>query len=158
MRHGLKYKTLIIICLVLIVVVFAIVLMPQQLSAPVVVAPQPVPAETMPEPTPADEPASANQMQARIGSGASINGVVIVPKRVVEDSRCPMNARCIWAGRAVIEAAVTVGTTTTTKQFTLGEDATIIGTKHIRLVGVAPEKMIGTETKDTDYLFVFSVE
>ncbi len=28
---------------------------------------------------------------------------------VVEDSRCPMNARCVWAGNARIKVAVSVG-------------------------------------------------
>ena len=28
---------------------------------------------------------------------------------VVEDSRCPMNARCVWAGNAKIKVAVSVG-------------------------------------------------
>lgn len=28
---------------------------------------------------------------------------------VVEDSRCPMNARCVWAGNAKIKVSVSVG-------------------------------------------------
>ena len=32
-----------------------------------------------------------------------VGSVVATPMRVTEDSRCPMNARCVWAGRAVVE-------------------------------------------------------
>lgn len=27
----------------------------------------------------------------------------ISPRKVIEDSRCPINARCVWAGRVLIE-------------------------------------------------------
>jgi hypothetical protein len=31
----------------------------------------------------------------------------IIPRAIIEDSRCPVNARCVWAGRVRIEADVT---------------------------------------------------
>ncbi len=44
---------------------------------------------------------------ARIGQTADLGGGIRVrPLEVVEDSRCPQNARCIWAGRLRVRVAV----------------------------------------------------
>jgi hypothetical protein len=44
---------------------------------------------------------------ARIGQTADLGGGLRVrPLEVVEDSRCPQNARCIWAGRLRVRVAV----------------------------------------------------
>ncbi|MFM5906271.1 MAG: hypothetical protein ACKOPO_01565 [Novosphingobium sp.] len=43
---------------------------------------------------------------ASFGERVKAGPVVVRPDRLVEDSRCPMNARCVWAGRVVIDATV----------------------------------------------------
>lgn len=43
---------------------------------------------------------------AKFGERARTGEVLVRPDRLVEDSRCPMNARCVWAGRVVIDATV----------------------------------------------------
>ena len=43
---------------------------------------------------------------AGIGQQADLGGVLIRPLAVIEDSRCPNNARCIWAGRLRLRADV----------------------------------------------------
>jgi hypothetical protein len=44
---------------------------------------------------------------ARIGQTADLgNGLRVRPLEVVEDSRCPQNARCVWAGRLRVRVAV----------------------------------------------------
>ena len=39
----------------------------------------------------------------------SVGKVTIKFLAVVEDSRCPINARCVWAGNARVKLAVSVG-------------------------------------------------
>src|SRR3546814_15909501 len=34
-----------------------------------------------------------------LGQKAYVDGPPVQPVEVAEDSRCPMNARCVWAGR-----------------------------------------------------------
>jgi hypothetical protein len=41
-----------------------------------------------------------------VGSTARASGAVVTFQRVVSDSRCPLNAACVWAGDAVAEFAV----------------------------------------------------
>ena len=44
---------------------------------------------------------------ARIGETVDLgNGLRVRPLEVLEDSRCPQNARCVWAGRLRLRIAV----------------------------------------------------
>lgn len=44
---------------------------------------------------------------ARVGQSADLGGGLVVrPIRVIEDSRCPNNVQCIWAGRLRLLADV----------------------------------------------------
>lgn len=44
---------------------------------------------------------------ARIGEAANLgDGLRVRPLEVLEDSRCPQNARCVWAGRLRLRVAV----------------------------------------------------
>ena len=45
---------------------------------------------------------------ARIGETTRVGTLAVTPLRVVEDSRCPINARCIWAGRLILTTAMTL--------------------------------------------------
>lgn len=40
----------------------------------------------------------------RLGQTADVCGPRVTPLRVVEDSRCPMNSRCVWAGRVALRS------------------------------------------------------
>ena len=40
------------------------------------------------------------------GHPVAVADLIITPLSVVEDSRCPINARCVWAGRIVVETQV----------------------------------------------------
>jgi hypothetical protein len=44
---------------------------------------------------------------AAIGQTADLgNGLRVRPLEVLEDSRCPQNARCVWAGRLRVRVAI----------------------------------------------------
>lgn len=63
-----------------------------------------------------------------IGGRASLNGIRIVPLRVVEDSRCPAGVQCVWAGRLVIEALIgDRGQPDQVRQLTLGQPVPLAG-------------------------------
>lgn len=43
----------------------------------------------------------------RINENANLgDGLIVRPLEVLEDSRCPQNARCVWAGRLRVRVAV----------------------------------------------------
>lgn len=76
-------------------------------------------------------------------------------EKVVEDSRCPMNARCVWAGRATVRVTLNDGRRPRTANVTLGESIPFAG-GQLALVSVSPEKMAGAQPKrPAPYRFTF---
>lgn len=92
----------------------------------------------------------------QVGQPQYLRGLAITPLEVVEDSRCPMNARCVWAGRVVVKTAIQRGTRRLERRLTLGEPvATEFG--RIVLDSATPEKMAGTDTPPEAYRFHYSI-
>lgn len=82
-----------------------------------------------------------------LGQPVEVGSVVATPMAVVEDSRCPINARCIWAGRLVVKTRIDGAGWRETHDLTLGEP---FGTHDvvIALVSGEPGREAG-EGKDT---------
>jgi hypothetical protein len=89
---------------------------------------------------------------AALGERSAVGGLVVTPLKVVEDSRCPVNARCIWAGRLVLRTQVAGAGWTETRDLELGEPQAV-GNDRITLVSARPEPMAGAERGP--YLFAF---
>jgi hypothetical protein len=83
-----------------------------------------------------------------------VGSVVATPMRVTEDSRCPMNARCVWAGRTVVETRIDGPGWRQTQPLTLGEPHTVRGVT-ITLVSVQPEKQTDKQITSAEYRFAF---
>lgn len=101
--------------------------------------------------------AATPQGPVALGQAQRAGDVTITPLDVVEDSRCPMNARCIWAGRVVVKVAIVRGAYRLERRLTLGEAArTDLGT--VMLDSVTPERMTTDATPpDEAYRFHFSL-
>ncbi|QIK95792.1 hypothetical protein G7076_04320 [Sphingomonas sp. HDW15A] len=91
---------------------------------------------------------------AAIGQPTKVGAVVVTPKALVEDSRCPMNARCVWAGQVIITARIDGAGWRETTRLKLGE-AYQTRSGAIALTSVRPEKMAGAQTPLPAYLFGF---
>ena len=99
-------------------------------------------------------PASASPT-AGLGQTARIDGIRVRPLAVIEDSRCPINAICVWAGRLVVRAEVRGGSWRQTRDFELGKPQPIAD-GELTLVAAEPSKMAGAETDRRDYRFTFT--
>ena len=77
-----------------------------------------------------------------IGETQRLGDLRVTPIAIREDSRCPMNARCVWAGRVIVRAAITGNGERLERDFTLGEPAPV-GAQSIMLDSVTPERMGG---------------
>jgi hypothetical protein len=98
-------------------------------------------------------PAPAVGPTAALGQVARVDGLIVRPLRVVEDSRCPINARCVWAGRMILHARVE----STAYDLTLGEPVAIPGGR-LTLVAAEPGREAGRETDPAAYRFTFAFE
>ncbi|MCP3733172.1 hypothetical protein M9978_22465 [Sphingomonas sp. MG17] len=104
------------------------------------------------------EPPEPVAVSARIGAWTRIAGLRIRPDKVVEDSRCPMNARCVWAGRATVRLTLRDGSRTRQVNVTLGEPIKVRDGR-LALMSVSPEKMAGAQPKrPAPYRFVFEFQ
>ena len=74
-------------------------------------------------------------------------GPYVTPLAVLEDSRCPINARCVWAGRVRISVRIDLGSHAETRE--IGTDAPIqVGDGQLSLVEVHPDKVAGGAIAD----------
>ena len=121
---------------------FALALAPLVLGACAVIPP---PDSTPPQPQGYAVP---------LGQPVRVSELIVTPRKVVEDSRCPMNARCVWAGRVVVKTTIAGAGWADTADLTLGEPYGTHG-KVVALVSVRPDKVAGTETQPMDYRFTY---
>ena len=81
---------------------------------------------------------------ARLNEATRIGALVVKPRALIEDSRCPINARCVWAGRATVRTDVAGAGWRETLNLTLGERVITHGTT-LGLTSVEPGKMAGIQ-------------
>jgi len=93
--------------------------------------------------------------RAGLNQRVFVDGPYVTPLAVLEDSRCPMNARCIWAGRVRLSVKVELGSGSEIRE--IGTDAPIqIADGQLSLVEVQPDKVAGSNTEAAAYRFGFS--
>lgn len=61
----------------------------------------------------------------RIGREILVDGPKVTPLAVLEDSRCPENARCVWAGRVRINARIVTGRGAEEREMILGQPISV---------------------------------
>ena len=94
---------------------------------------------------------------AGLGETAWANGLHVRPIAIVEDSRCPINAVCVWAGRLVVRSEVRGGAWRQTRDLELG-NAQHIADGTLTLVAAEPPKQAGVETDPRAYRFTFDFQ
>ncbi len=99
-------------------------------------------------------PAASIGPTAQLGEVAAVGSLRVRPLRIVEDSRCPINAHCIWAGRLILRAEIRGSGKSETRDLTLGEPLAGVDGK-LTLVIVEPGKLAGSE-KPLPYKFTFA--
>lgn len=94
---------------------------------------------------------------AGLGQVAYTNGLRIRPIAVVEDSRCPINVMCVWAGRLVVRAEVIGGSWKQVRDLELGQPQPIAD-GALMLVSAEPSKQAGAAIDPRAYRFTFDFQ
>lgn len=90
--------------------------------------------------------------EVRLGQRADLGGPRVTPLRVLEDSRCPMEARCVWAGRVRLEVRIELGSGTTVRE--LATDRPLaVADGQLELLGVMPPTSTQRPIAPQDYRF-----
>ena len=100
-------------------------------------------------------PATAGPV-AGLGQEAVLGGLRIRPIAIVEDSRCPVNVQCVWAGRLVILAEIDFhgGSEGFRGHLTLGQPLSWRA-ETVTLVAAEPQKQAGAQILGDAYRFTF---
>ena len=93
----------------------------------------------------------------RLGQTAYVSGPRVTPIRVIEDSRCPMNARCVRAGTVVIRARVSGGRWSRTLDMTLGQPVSVADGSLV-LTTVSPDPIAGRPLAGERLRFTFAFQ
>lgn len=91
-----------------------------------------------------------------LGRSVSLGELVVTPMQVVEDSRCPANARCMQQGQLVVEARVSGPSWRETVPLTLGTSHLTHG-NVIALTSSIPEREANREIPEGAYRFGFEL-
>lgn len=99
----------------------------------------------------ADEPGTTI---ARIGQRVAVDGPLVTPIRVLEDSRCPMEARCAWAGQVRLLVHIGTGRNRTVREITSNTPISVAD-GALELVSVMPPRSTRRTLRARDYRFAF---
>jgi hypothetical protein len=116
-----------------------------------------LPFLALPLATCATLPSTAAGPTAALGQQAYVDGLRVTPLKVLEDSRCPINARCVWAGRIIVRAAVAGGSWRRNLDLELGKPEQVAD-GQLTLVAAEPGKMAGAPADPRAYRFTFTFE
>ena len=94
-------------------------------------------------------------MPAAIGETVAVGSLTATPRRLVEDSRCPIAVQCVQAGRVVVSTQISGPAGTETVPLVLGEPYPVQGTT-VTLVSARPEKWNERRRPRIEYRFVYA--
>src|SRR5690606_37430506 len=77
-----------------------------------------------------------------LGERIYVDGPYVTPLAVLEDSRCPMNARCVWAGRVRLSIRIDLGNGSEMREIASDEPIQVAD-GSLSLVEVRPDRMAG---------------
>lgn len=97
-----------------------------------------------------------NYLETGINQGGELADLTITPLTIVEDSRCPIDVRCIQAGTVRLQASVEVNGDLQNYVFTLGKPVVING-ENVRLSVVKPDRKSQSEILSQNYIFGFGL-
>lgn len=100
---------------------------------------------------------TTERVEVRLNETEESLGIKITPLEVVEDSRCPMDVACIWAGRIRLRLRIESGLGSSESVIVLNESLATEAEK-ITLLNVSPETKTSGPISSEDYLFQFEIE
>ena len=101
--------------------------------------------------------ADADRQNVQLGQTAYVGSMRVQPVAVLEDSRCPKNVRCVWAGQVRLKMLWIKPSGDQLFELTLGEPK-LLTDGTITLTSVVPEKADKTQTKFAEYRFSFEFQ
>jgi hypothetical protein len=130
---------------------FTAAALPLALAACTVIPPPSSAPATAPQP-PANE--ASHLAWAALGQQIVVGGLAVTPLELLEDSRCPANVQCVWAGQVRLRVATGLGSGEKSVELTSGKPVPVMK-GMLELVEVRPAKTSEAAFAPGDYRFGF---
>ncbi|MDT0576908.1 hypothetical protein RM533_12080 [Croceicoccus sp. F390] len=101
-----------------------------------------------------DQRIAGSEASARLGEHVISGDWQLTPLAVLEDSRCPVDAQCIHAGKVIVLADLANGSQRARIELETGKQHQILDV-NVVLVSVLPPKKAERLIHRSDYLFIF---
>lgn len=92
--------------------------------------------------------------RARLVERVYVDGPVVTPLEVLEDSRCPSGVQCVWAGQLRLKVRVHLGARDELHELTLGKPVHVAD-GNLELVEALPQPVVSKPIKPASYRFGF---
>lgn len=89
-----------------------------------------------------------------IGQAVWSGDAILTPTAIKEDSRCPADATCVWAGKLTVTTRITATHWAQTAQMTLGEPYEVMGRTFL-LSSATPQKRTDGTIPASEYRLVY---
>ena len=90
--------------------------------------------------------------EAKLGQTVNLGWSKVTPLAVLEDSRCPKEARCIWAGRVRLSVRLTTGAGSSVRE--LASDKSLqVADRQLVLASTMPPRSTQHALVPSDYRF-----
>jgi len=111
---------------------------------------------------PAIQVETGREFDLAVGQEARVNGtpLSIRFRSVGEDSRCPSDVQCVWAGNAVVRitlASSSGGSSEASLNTTLEPKSVVFSGYRIRMAGLKPVPRSGTAVPAAEYVVTLEV-
>lgn len=107
---------------------------------------------------PADPGNFSGQGTAGLDEAIRIANLRIIPLEIVEDSRCPADVQCVWAGRLVARVQIqSPDFATRTEAMELGRGIALEDARSLTLSAVEPERRQGEGPPPGSYRLTFTL-
>lgn len=94
----------------------------------------------------------------KIGEEKRFDNISIKMVRIKDDSRCPENVSCIWAGKVSADVELKIGEIRKTATLDSVNSPYLFENYLIKIIDVKPEQKIGKEIAQSEYVIFFSIE
>lgn len=98
--------------------------------------------------------AGSGQMAAGFGQRLYVDGPHVTPLKLIEDSRCPSDVDCVWAGRVRLLIRIETGRGAVEREIASNE-ALPVADGTLRLAAIHPDRVSRTVIPPAEYRFSF---
>jgi len=96
-------------------------------------------------------------VRLKLGQSANIQGLMITPRSMVDDSRCPTGVECVWAGTVRVNTEIFSGLGTSNQVIEINKSITTEA-EEVTLTEVTPYPKAGSTINSADYRITYSVK